>query len=85
MRGFVIAALVLAFTVVFAADTQARRYHRRNFYNRSVNINVQISRYPRVISFWSPGILVGWFTQGTGGPRMVHRGDWVPISELRGR
>ena len=36
-----------------------------------------------ILPYWSPGMAIGWFGQGMGGPRMVWRGDWVPARAIR--
>ena len=66
-----IAALFLVITLSFAADAEAGI-----FFNRD-----RVSYGNRVpLSFWSPGIAIGWFSQGGGRMPMVWRGDWVPVS-----
>ena len=72
MKKFLFTAIVAGIIVVFTAnDAEARG--RRLFQ----------PRYPRVISYWSPGVFKDWFTQGSGGPKMAWRGDWVPAHMVK--
>lgn len=67
---FLIAALVLAFTMTFTADAEAgplRRWNQNRLW--SPGIFIHLAR-EHVGVHWS-------------GPVMVWRGDWVPVSELR--